>query len=86
LKRRQEERLGWEGIQFVKAHPWLADVDWERMNSKRYPSPFIPNLNERNYDTVSVSEYEDDYLERLHQNSLLLRKKEVQEFFEGYEY
>jgi hypothetical protein len=29
------------------------------MANKKYPSPFMPNFNDRNYDTVSVSEYDD---------------------------
>lgn len=46
----------------MKSHSWFEDIDWEKMEQKKYPSPFMPNLNERNYDTVSVSEYEDEYV------------------------
>lgn len=39
------------------AHPWLADIEWGRMLTKKYPSPFMPDFSHRNYDTVSESEY-----------------------------
>lgn len=38
-------------------HPWLADIEWGRMLTKKYPSPFMPDFSHRNYDTVSESEY-----------------------------
>jgi hypothetical protein len=36
-------------------HPWLSDIEWAKMLAKKYPSPFKPNINNRNYDTVSDS-------------------------------
>ena len=54
------------------------------MEQKKYPSPFMPNFDERNYDTVSVSEYDDEYMEKLAENSLLLKQKEVQRLFKKY--
>lgn len=86
LKRKPEERLGWQGIEEVKSHPWLSDINWDKLLAKKYPSPFMPNMEDRNYDTVSVSEYEDEYVERMKENALLLRQREVQELFKGYEY
>ena len=75
LKRKPEERLGFNGIAEVKSHPWFSDINWDKMATKKYPSPFMPNIHEQNYDTVSVSEYDDEYVERLNENSLLLREK-----------
>ena len=57
LKRKASERLGAKGIEEVMNHPWLQDIDWNKMLTKKYPSPFLPNLENRNYDTVSESEY-----------------------------
>lgn len=56
------------------------------MAQKRYPSPFMPNMEDKNYDTVSVSEYDDQYVEKMNENALLLRQKKVQDLFKGYEY
>lgn len=68
------------------SHGWFKDIDWSKMAGKRYPSPFMPNLDDRNYDTVSVSEYDDEMVHKMAENELLLRRKSVQELFEGYEY
>lgn len=66
------------------SHPWFNDIEWLKMAGKKYPSPFMPNFNDRNYDTVSVSEYDDETVQRMSENELLLRRKSVQELFEGY--
>lgn len=55
LKRRQEERLGANGINEIKSHPWFKDIDWQKFAAKKYPSPYVPVFSERNYDTVSES-------------------------------
>lgn len=75
LKRKASERLGAKGIEEVMSHPWLQDIDWNKMLTKKYPSPFLPNLENRNYDTVSVSEYGQETEERMAENQLLLRKQ-----------
>ena len=43
------------------AHPWFKDINWDKMLNKEYPSPFMPNMKERNYDTVSVSDIDEAY-------------------------
>ena len=68
------------------SHGWLSNINWDMMIAKKYPSPFMPNLNGRNYDTVSISEYGQETEERLAESGLLLRKNSVQKMFEGYEY
>ena len=55
LKRKASERLGTNGVDEIMRHPWFHDIDWNKMQSKKYPSPFMPNLSHRNYDTVSES-------------------------------
>lgn len=46
----------------------------------------MPNFSDRNYDTVSVSEYDEETTHKMAENELLLRRKSVQDLFEGYEY
>ena len=62
-------------------HAWFNDINWQKMQAKKYPSPFMPNFNDRNYDTVSVSEYDEDTVNKMAQNQLLLRRKSVQDLF-----
>jgi len=54
------------------------------MLSKKYPSPFLPDPHNRNYDTISESEYGAETEERMAENGLLLRKQEIQDLFKGY--
>ena len=66
------------------AHPWFKDINWDKMLNKEYPSPFMPNMKERNYDTVSVSDIDEVYEQKLNENRVLLRRPSVQELFNGY--
>ncbi|KAF8891186.1 kinase-like domain-containing protein [Infundibulicybe gibba] len=36
------ERLGGQGAIDVRQHPWLNNVDWEKVQAKEYLAPFIP--------------------------------------------
>ena len=40
--RNPEKRLGINGIEEVKNHPWLSDLDWKGIKEKAIKSPFIP--------------------------------------------
>jgi hypothetical protein len=42
LQRSPEKRLGANGIEEIKHHPWLADVDWKSIENKTCKSPYIP--------------------------------------------
>lgn len=42
LIRNPEQRLGANGIEEIKEHPWLADVDWDKMVQRKIKSPFKP--------------------------------------------
>ena len=54
-----EKRIGNKGINEIKNHPWLKYFDWKSLYLKRMKSPFIPSLNEINFE-----EYlEDDLLD-----------------------
>lgn len=57
LKRKPASRLGYNGVEEVMSHPWLQDINWNKMLAKKYPAPFMPDFSHRNYDTVSESEY-----------------------------
>ena len=49
LIRKAEERLGYNGIYELKNHPWLSDIDWEKLKMKKVDPPFVPPYKE-NYD------------------------------------
>ena len=38
-------RLGTNGPEEVKDHPWFKDYAWDKLISKEITAPFIPNVN-----------------------------------------
>lgn len=40
-----EKRLGATGVEAVYDHPWLENVNWRMMKSRRYIAPIIPSTN-----------------------------------------
>lgn len=44
LKKNPSKRLGTFGALDLKMHPWLADVEWDKLQKKEVAPPFIPSL------------------------------------------
>eukprot|EP01016_Furgasonia_blochmanni_P046005 TRINITY_DN6560_c0_g1_i2.p1 TRINITY_DN6560_c0_g1~~TRINITY_DN6560_c0_g1_i2.p1 ORF type:complete len:347 (+),score=9.39 TRINITY_DN6560_c0_g1_i2:283-1323(+) len=89
LQRKPINRLGLNGPQEVRDHPWLKDFPWQKLNEKEFESPFIPNGKEDNFDIKYVSSHDpskDCDSEMMKQNALLLRRDSVQNLFQGYEF
>ena len=50
IQRKPTNRLGLNGPEEVKEHPWFKGFEWEELESKRMPTPFKPNMAEDNFD------------------------------------
>ena len=50
IKRKPVNRLGLNGPEEVKNHPWLSDVKWEKIREKNFASPYKPNALQDNFD------------------------------------
>lgn len=84
IQRKPINRLGLNGPQEVKDHPWFKDYDWDALMAKSFPSPFIPP-KEDNFDAkYTNSDWKDNNSEQMRQNSVLLRRNSVQALFNGY--
>ena len=44
LKRNKESRLGFNGIEELKKHEWLASINWRKLSRKEILPPFIPGV------------------------------------------
>jgi serine/threonine kinase 32 len=55
LARKQASRLGYNGNEEVKAHPWFKDFDWEALNDYKIQAPYIPDQNLENFDQNHVN-------------------------------
>lgn len=55
IQRKPEMRLGHNGANEVKSHPWLRNYPWEALYEKRLRAPFIPP-HEDNFDESNINE------------------------------
>jgi len=87
IQRKPVNRLGMNGPQELKSHPWFKDYPWEKLNNKELQSPFLINEAEMNAKQgISNSNWDDENSEVLKQNAILLRRNSIQGLFNGYQY
>jgi serine/threonine protein kinase len=84
LQRKPINRLGLNGPEEVKNHPWFKDYPFDDLLNNKIPSPFIPP-NEDNFDHKYANDnWKDENTEQMKENALLLRRPSVQALFNGY--
>lgn len=44
IQRRPEARLGTNGIEEVKQHPFFKKMDWEKLEQRKILAPFLPQV------------------------------------------
>lgn len=89
IQRKPLNRLGLNGPQEAKAHPWLATFPWTKLMEKALPAPFLPSRSEDNFDArlhLSNDPWKDANSELMQESTALLRKTETQNLFAGYFY
>ncbi len=45
IQRKPTNRLGYNGPQEVKTHPWIRGLNWEKLMLKQEPTPFSPPVS-----------------------------------------
>ena len=55
IQRKQTKRLGYNGIEEIKNHPWLKDINWKEIYLHKIKSPFVPELNKKIFNTLYFS-------------------------------
>ena len=50
LQRKPKKRLGYNGVNEIKEHPWMKDIDWDLLYNKKIEAPFIPPIDKENFD------------------------------------
>ena len=50
LQRKPKKRLGYNGVNEIKNHEWMKDIDWDLLIKKKIEAPFIPPVNKDNFD------------------------------------
>ena len=50
LQRKPKKRLGYNGVEEIKKHPWMNDINWDLLLKKKIEAPFVPPENKENFD------------------------------------
>ncbi|KAI9193316.1 kinase-like domain-containing protein [Polychytrium aggregatum] len=82
---RQAKRLGRNGPEEIKQHPFFANINWQKLYLRKYTPPFRPNVasatDTSNFDTEFTSEIPMDSVS---EGSAL--SQSVQQQFQGFTY
>ena len=86
LQRQANRRLGYQGgINELKKHPWLKNIDWKDLYNGKVTSPFIP-VGEENYEykfCTAVERKGEDTEERYKE---IIKSNEYTNIFNDYYY
>ena len=82
LQRKPASRLGSNGAEEVKSHPWFAGFNWRLLSEKQLVAPFKPGPGDNFDSRVATQEWKDE--EEAVQAAL--RQEDVNALFEGYYY
>ncbi|EGR27661.1 protein kinase domain protein [Ichthyophthirius multifiliis] len=75
------QRLGINGSDEVKNHPWIKNYPWQKLYRKELNAPFKPSQQD-NFDfKQQISQDDEQDIEVIQQNAILLRKPQVQSIF-----
>lgn len=86
IKRKPLNRLGFNGPEEVKEHPFLKDTNWKDLLNKSLIPPFIPKTKKGvRVRPLSTTE-EERRLKEKEEENMLLRRHSVQKLFNGYHY
>ena len=75
LQRNPANRIGHNGVEEIKTHPWFKTMDWDKLLKKEIPAPYVPISIEDNYEDYKEQISEDTIDDNLEENLLMLRDK-----------
>ena len=84
LERKKEKRLGFNGFEEVKNHPWLIDFNWDDLINKRMSPFFIPPLGDNNYDKKYCNEPDKIGDETQNEYETIKNKVDYNKYFQNY--
>lgn len=63
LDKNPKNRLGVNGSEDIKNHPWFSGIDFAALQRKEIPAPFRPEVEELNYESASVEMFEETVID-----------------------
>ncbi|CAD8096408.1 unnamed protein product [Paramecium sonneborni] len=86
LQRKPQQRLGFNGSQEIKLHPWFQSFPWQKLQNFELIPPFQPNRTEDNFDQKQILIEDEENNELIQQNLIVLKDPSSQDLFQGYEF
>ena len=84
LERKKEKRLGYNGFEEIRNHPWLIDFNWEDLENKKIYPVFIPPVGDNNYDKKYCNEPEKIGDETQNEYEAIKSKIDYNKLFQNY--
>lgn len=84
IQRKPSRRLGANGIGELTGHPWFDGFDWKALEERTMAPAFTPNIQSVFEYLRSITEDDSD-AEEVAEQELNVRRKSVQDLFQGYE-
>ncbi|KAJ3055393.1 AGC protein kinase Gad8 [Rhizophlyctis rosea] len=85
LNRDANARLGANGADEIKRHPFFADINWGRLMARKYAPPFRPNVS----SATDTSNFDEEFTSEMPTDSLSdssALSESVQQQFAGFTY
>jgi len=85
LNRDPAQRLGSNGADEIKRHPFFADINWARLLARKYQPPFRPNVS----SATDTSNFDEEFTSEIPTDSVTdssALSQSVQQQFAGFTY
>lgn len=84
--REAHKRLGINGIDEVKSHPWFDGFDWDSLKAKKMRPPFVPDVGKQNFDDRHVNKKAWNDTTEIEEQTKVLRRTDKKAIFDTYFY
>ena len=83
IYRKPMKRLGYNGIDEIKSHPWFKEVNWEDLVKKKIRSSFVPKLGD-NFDKKYCEGIEKIGTQTEERYQYYMSKEKFKDLFKNY--
>ncbi|KAI8615398.1 kinase-like domain-containing protein [Chytriomyces sp. MP71] len=69
LDRDPSKRLGSNGAEDIKRHPFFAQINWQRLNARKYRPTFRPEVSRAQKNAADTSNFDEEFTSEAPQDS-----------------
>ena len=86
IQKKPNERLGFNGIDEIKNHPWLKYFNWKDLYLLKLKAPYIPKSSSDNFDSLFCNSDNKDGMETLDRYMKIELTYDLNNCFNDFEY